>query len=302
MGGKDDRVHRLTNFDINEVSLVDRAANKRSFVVTKREANVMSNVLRPDGNGGFRRLTKAEEDEETAKAATAAAPVVVSTVKTDDEDGDMEKAKKLLEAAGLTKQAALLVKVDHKGMAIAHQVAGMAKDLGDVSESMKAEEADEPSDVHMKKMADVHKCLSGIVSKCAKADTTSPAVVAPAAAPAVPSFKASLESIASVLAPFMGVGSHGPKPGDPQVTPPGFNAKNPSDAPGNAAGAAAIKSAAEIENETLKAENALLKKSVNGSTSGSPGERPPVVRDIAWATDMNSPAERKKTADFRDGH
>lgn len=57
-----EQVHRLTDMEVEEVSLVDRPANKRPFLVVKRSES-MGTELRPDGNGGFTRAA-----ENTAKA------------------------------------------------------------------------------------------------------------------------------------------------------------------------------------------------------------------------------------------
>jgi hypothetical protein len=45
-------VHELTDIVVEEVSLVDRAANKRKFLVVKRSSE-MSTELQADGKGGF---------------------------------------------------------------------------------------------------------------------------------------------------------------------------------------------------------------------------------------------------------
>lgn len=51
-------VTRLHDMLVHEVSIVDRGANKRRFIVVKRE-NAMSTELRPDGQGGFTPVAKA---------------------------------------------------------------------------------------------------------------------------------------------------------------------------------------------------------------------------------------------------
>jgi hypothetical protein len=50
MGG--DTIHRLHDMEVEEVSLVDRPANKRPFLVVKRSTEMGAEVI-PDGNGGF---------------------------------------------------------------------------------------------------------------------------------------------------------------------------------------------------------------------------------------------------------
>jgi hypothetical protein len=48
---KDNKTHRLTDMTVEEVSLVDRAANKWAFILTKRDEDGV--VIVPDGNGGY---------------------------------------------------------------------------------------------------------------------------------------------------------------------------------------------------------------------------------------------------------
>lgn len=50
--GKPGQIYELTDMDVEEVSLVDRAANKRRFLVVKR-SDQMAIEVRPDGKGGF---------------------------------------------------------------------------------------------------------------------------------------------------------------------------------------------------------------------------------------------------------
>jgi hypothetical protein len=50
--GSNEGVHRLEDIEVKEVSLVDRPANKRPFLVVKR-SDQMSTQVQPDGKGGF---------------------------------------------------------------------------------------------------------------------------------------------------------------------------------------------------------------------------------------------------------
>lgn len=52
------KVHRLTDMDVEEVSMVDRAANQRKFLVIKRSAP-MGVEVQADGKGGFTSRTGA---------------------------------------------------------------------------------------------------------------------------------------------------------------------------------------------------------------------------------------------------
>lgn len=80
--GAPGEVHRLHDMAVEEVSLVDRAANKRTFVLVKRDSGeVLGDEVLPDGRGGFR------------KSETAPAPVekdgVTGAPPQADAEGDM---------------------------------------------------------------------------------------------------------------------------------------------------------------------------------------------------------------------
>ena len=70
---EDEGVHRLTDIVVREVSLVDRAANKRRFLVTKRqEGQVSTQAKQGTGTRGFVEDLAAEvaAEEEAARRAT----------------------------------------------------------------------------------------------------------------------------------------------------------------------------------------------------------------------------------------
>ena len=329
-------VHRLTDFVVEEVSLVDRAANKRRFLLVKREGGEMAE-LRSNGRGGFTRVMKAE-DEETEKKGKpfpgAAKPFgkpeeggdkdEEKAKKADGEDGDEEKARKLLADAGLTDAAKRIfanegdsenerkarAKVDAEGMKLAAEVAKLADELGKVAEDLKSEEADEPSDVHMKKCMAMHKKLGAICEKyMSKVGKSAVAKVgAKMAASRLASFKAAMDSLQSILAELLETPSsakeHEADAGDPTKAPSGFKANNPSDAPTNAMGKEAIKSLEkqmtkmvdEIVSplvETCKAQSAelaKLRKSVVGSNALPVEKRGGGQREsVAWPMDMARP-------------
>jgi hypothetical protein len=93
-------VHRLKDILVEEVSLVDRAANKRRFLLVKREGDMSE--LRSDGRGGFTRVNKADDEEpedETEKAKKkpafpGAAKPFGAKAKGDDEEPEEEDAEK----------------------------------------------------------------------------------------------------------------------------------------------------------------------------------------------------------------
>lgn len=94
----DSVTHRLTDFQVKEVSLVDRAANKRQFLVTKRDGSGMSKKLVADGRGGYTEIEKSDDAPAPAAAApaavapvaapVAAAPAAAPAVVTDTEKAD----------------------------------------------------------------------------------------------------------------------------------------------------------------------------------------------------------------------
>lgn len=85
-----DGLHRLEDILVEEVSLVDRAANKRKFLVVKRSGE-MDRELVPDGSGGF-----TNDDEAIAKAKATAEKEEddAKKSKADAEKAKAEEAKK----------------------------------------------------------------------------------------------------------------------------------------------------------------------------------------------------------------
>lgn len=78
----DSVTHRLTDIQVKEVSLVDRAANKRQFLVTKRDGSGMSKKLVADGRGGYTEIEKSDDAPAPAAAAPAAVAPVTAPVAT----------------------------------------------------------------------------------------------------------------------------------------------------------------------------------------------------------------------------
>jgi hypothetical protein len=98
-GDDEDGVHRLRDIVVEEVSLVDRAANKRRFLVVKRSGDMPDDgqhgtEVKPEDKGAATetRVEKAKKkpkvppDAETEKARRRAAP-------TDGDDDETEKAR-----------------------------------------------------------------------------------------------------------------------------------------------------------------------------------------------------------------
>ena len=90
---------RLHNIVVQEVSLVDRAANQRRFLVTKRNEDMKKKLI-PDGKGGY--IEKADDDEksdedkkkeEEEAAKKAKAKGKESDEEKDDDEEEAAKAK-----------------------------------------------------------------------------------------------------------------------------------------------------------------------------------------------------------------
>jgi hypothetical protein len=67
------QVFRLSDMDIEEVSLVDRAANMTKFLVVKRSDH-MATEIKPNGKGGFSSATNKDGKSPTAKAGLEMPP------------------------------------------------------------------------------------------------------------------------------------------------------------------------------------------------------------------------------------
>ncbi len=73
-GSSKDGVHRLEDIEVQEVSLVDRPANKRAFLIVKR-SDEMTTQVTPDGKGGFTATANtAKADPPMPPGAPGAAP------------------------------------------------------------------------------------------------------------------------------------------------------------------------------------------------------------------------------------
>jgi hypothetical protein len=97
-------LHRLTDMDVDEVSFVDRGANRKRFLVVKNdgEGDAMARELASDGRGGYRTLKAAKEtpaDEEEDKkdkkkppfGGNKAPPFQSKPKKAEDEEDDDEE-------------------------------------------------------------------------------------------------------------------------------------------------------------------------------------------------------------------
>lgn len=65
------QVFRLSDMDVEEVSMVDRAANKKKFLVVKRAGDSMATEVQPNGKGGFSVAGGTNKAGKTGAAAKA---------------------------------------------------------------------------------------------------------------------------------------------------------------------------------------------------------------------------------------
>ena len=104
-GNPQEQVQRLTDMVVEEVSLVDRAANKRRFLLVKR-SRVMENATEvvPDGKGGFKSVEKKDGEQAPAQPTTPAgepaAPPAPEAPAAEPVEKAGEAGKKLQDAVG----------------------------------------------------------------------------------------------------------------------------------------------------------------------------------------------------------
>ena len=79
--GEDKKIFRLSDIVVEEVSLVDRAANKRKFLIVKQNEGGMPTEIQPDGQGGFVAPEKTEEETvDTLKMSPASKAKALSKI------------------------------------------------------------------------------------------------------------------------------------------------------------------------------------------------------------------------------
>lgn len=81
----DEQVHELRDLEVQEVSLVDRPANQRKFLIVKSAGGhtmAKGSELQKDGQGGLEGVSAEVDTEDTAPAGDAEAPTEVSEEET----------------------------------------------------------------------------------------------------------------------------------------------------------------------------------------------------------------------------
>lgn len=324
----DDDVHRLRDILVEEVSLVDRAANKRRFLLVKREGDMSE--LRSNGRGGFTTVRKGDDDpeDETEKAKKKPFPGAAKPFggKPEPDADDEEEKRKRAEEEKRKAKAKPDPDPDYdedeeKRRAAAKAGAKLSEQLGDVADELSklADEMDddeEPSDVNMKKLLAAHRKIAGMadayLKHAAKKSIGVAKVGRKMSAARLAMYKEALATLQALLSELMDSPAkdkdHAPDPGDPQVAPPGFKAANPSGAPGNAQGVAAIKSLLKGMDDVFASmkttiaqqgqQIAKLEKGVTPSNAlqvdrgGAPVRKGADV--VVWPMDLNARAGRDK--------
>jgi hypothetical protein len=316
----EDDVHRLRDILVEEVSLVDRAANKRRFLLVKREDDMSE--LRSDGHGGFTRVRKGEDDEtEKAKKKPpfegAAKPFGAKPEDDEDEEKSKKKADDADEDEAKSKKKADDETVKAAGAELTTKLNDIIDDLQDVAEKMGDDDEDEPNDVHMKKLLAAHRKLGGMaesyIKRTAKKSIEVAKIGRKMSASRLAMYKEALATLQSLLSDLMDSPKkdkdHEPDAGDPQLAAPGWKPANPSASPGNGTGAAAMKSQltkgfGELIDllKRSQTEIARLKKGVVPSNAlAIDGVRK--NRDdeaVVWPVDMNRRPPSDKSESFLD--
>lgn len=253
----DSKTNRLTDIIVKEVSLVDRAANKRSFLVTKRDGSMSKMKMVSDGRGGFTEveITKSEAGAAAlvvpptpAVPAAAAAPAALSP-----EQVATEKAEVVAKLGGMAGRFLLVAKA-------------LRDDDTEIPETLIEEAAAAFKEIIAKRRmgkARMDKLESGLATlqdlmaelKGETTDTTKAAAAPVAAPPAVP-------AVPAVAAPV-----------ETEVT----------------------KALAELKatTEAQAAEIRKLRETPTRPNSGPSTETTPATGDFAWPSDMAA----KKRAD-----
>lgn len=187
-----DETNRLTDIVVKEVSLVDRAANKRQFLITKRDGSDMAKKLVADGRGGFIEEVTKNEAAPAAVAPPAAAPAAVVAPAT----APVEPALTTEEVA--THKAETIAKMG----ALAERILTITKDYRDKGEAIPETFCEEiqsmAQDITKRRMgkARMDKLETGLatlqelMAELKGESETTKAAAPPAAAPAVPAVPA----------------------------------------------------------------------------------------------------------------
>lgn len=198
-GGKEKPVTRLHDMVVQEVSLVDRAANKRRFLLTKRGEGMATEQgaeLKPDGEGGLTEVGKgaapnADGDAAPVSKVASAKPLLdkltaladkAKALKPDDEAALWDLAEKLEEVSeGLEHLAHGTAKAkgeepdedDEKKRKAGKPFPGAAPPFGSPGNPPPTKKGEEPDDVEkagkkmsakrLGKLKEIHMALGDLI-------------------------------------------------------------------------------------------------------------------------------------------
>jgi hypothetical protein len=257
-------VHRLRNIETEEVSLVDRPANKRKFLLAKRDGETA--MLKPDGRGGFVKVSKADDEEEMKRKSAEmddeqekkARLKARMDEKPEDKESRVKAGKSFYEvrqnrkrifdneedlpgeqgSAKRSRKAKIAArKSDDSSATLASEI---SSHIDQVESLIDAIEQDGALPAQTQKLVDLHKGLGEICKKYgAPAQGAGPAPVEKVgrkmAASRLEMFQKALGNLQSILSELMDTPSnakdHEAEPGDPQKPAAGWSAANPSGVP-----------------------------------------------------------------------
>jgi len=323
-------VHRLRDIEVEEVSLVDRAANQRRFLLVKRDSAM--DDLKPNGRGGYTRVVKADDTpEETDKAKGKPFPGAAKPFGGGGggDAGEKEPPKPPTPPTppGKKPDEEKTKKVDASGAALAAELEDHVASIQELIDALADEEENEPSDVHMSKLAGCHKALGAMCQKYKGAPQEKAAtqkVGRKMATARLQLFEKAIGDLQQLLAELLETPAkdkdHDPDAGDPQKAPGGWSPTNPSGVPtGDQGTAGGMTKALEAKIEGLaKAVSTLtetfgkmatlqkrsheeierLKAGVSGGNSMpvEKGARRTAAKSISWPLDLNQPLDRGSVA------
>jgi hypothetical protein len=312
-----DGVHRLRDIVVEEVSLVDRAANQRRFLVVKRSAdmadeNTATADTKPDSPNTIEKGKKkpavaaADEaaDQEKAKKKPAAdegddadtAKARASTKDDDEEeDGDEEPTKKArkqeLVLAPAVKEALLRVLTD-----ALERLMTLANTIKEAAEPEDGDGGEMPKDVTSELEAVADLLYDANKRKKAKADVAKAG--ARMAKDRLDRFQKALSLLADILKELTGTIDAPPAPtagaAETGVTKRAAAAPQPASVPGLADLVTGI---GELTRVVKRQEEELSRmRQARGVSNAIPveGGRRAEPQDVSWPLDMNRPISRDK--------
>lgn len=322
------QINRLSDFIIEEVSLVDRAANKRRFLTVKRDdtdGREHLATLEPDGRGGFRIVANDTDTEDNGDTTMTIPANVTKGMEAIEQIfykvGDA--VDRLMRVASVCMQAESL-KVDGPTMeTVAAEIDKVTQALNDVKAELGvaksllkgADDNDADAAAATDKGKELDSTIASLEAMAAELKKTAEAKVAKAGAAMsagrLKRYQSALKELLSVLREVGGdvksvmpddeaKGSKGkakkadeaPAPAQPTAakTQDQPEAGKPADEPA----ALAKREAEAAELAKLRKENAVLKASPVPSQAipVEGGDTNPTADDFDWPMDMNKPLGR----------